>query len=359
MQGLAEGQAKIGHEVEVLTSNCLKKNQASVEILNAVTIHRINSRRLRYPDLTFPKSIPLDLLKKADIVHVHGHNSIFSQRVLLQAKKLGIKTACYFMAVDAFKDHPNLVVRSFAPYYGRKNTQNALAASDLILVKSLRDQEILRKAYSVNAEYLPDAVQSTMLTYKKQLNAEFTRQFKIKQPFFFLFIGRMHKLKGPHILVNALKYNENIAGVFIGPDGGYLKETECLAKKLRVSERTYCLGFVDEETKMAAIDSSVALILPSIADYVEVYPGVISEAWAREKPVIASNVGGIPYRVKDHLNGLLVPPSNPKRLSQAMLELITKKSVAQEMGIAGRSEVHTWESIADKSIVLYERTLKE
>jgi len=122
---------------------------------------------------------------------------------------------------------------------------------------------------------------------------------------------------------------------------------------LGVNERAYFLGFIDEATKLAAIDSSIALILPSIADYVEVYPGVISEAWAREKAVIASNVGGIPYRIKDHFNGLLVEAANPKLLAASMLELINDEHFAIKLGLNGRSEVSSWEQIAAKSIELY------
>ena len=50
------------------------------------------------------------------------------------------------------------------------------------------------------------------------------------------------------------------------------------------------------EESIKALDLSIALILPSIADYVEVYPMVISEALTREKPVIASKVGGTPLQ---------------------------------------------------------------
>ena len=75
------------------------------------------------------------------------------------------------------------------------------------------------------------------------------------------------------------------------------------------------------EESIKALDSSIALLLQSIADYVEVYPMVISEAWAREKPVIASKVGGTPYRIKQNVNGVLVDLLDPKMLAEAMLKI--------------------------------------
>lgn len=134
-------------------------------------------------------------------------------------------------------------------------------------------------------------------------------------------------------------------------------EIRRLAEKLGVSNRVYILGFVDEKIKINMIDFSVALVLPSVADYVEVYPGVISEAWAREKPVIASNIGGIPYRVKDGVNGILVAPANPKILSDAMLKLIRHPELAKKMGGNGKTDVLTWGTIAKKSIEVYIITL--
>ena len=54
------------------------------------------------------------------------------------------------------------------------------------------------------------------------------------------------------------------------------------------------LGYVNEKTKIQALDSAIALVLPSIADHVEVYLMVVSGAWAGERPAITSRIGGIP-----------------------------------------------------------------
>ncbi len=358
VQGLSEAQAALGNEVFVITSNYGSQGRPTQEILNKVNIERIKSWRFRYPDLTIPRVLPVDLLKTADIVHVHAHNSFFSMNILNESIKLGVKNACYFMGVNSLQNHPSLCVRFIGPYYGRRNTRKALKQSSLALVKSLWDLETLKNEYSVDATYLPDGVPNSILSIKKGNSVELKLKLGIRQKHFFLFVGRMHKLKGPHFLVKALKHvDEDIAAVFIGPDGGYLKETLSLAEKLGLRDRTYVLGFVDEETKIQAIDSAVALVNPSIADYVEVYPGVISEAWARGKPVIASSVGGVPYRVKDHVNGMLVPHSNPKMLADAMIELVGNSKLAEEMGQNGKADVFSWETIANKSIELYKNVL--
>jgi glycosyltransferase involved in cell wall biosynthesis len=85
---------------------------------------------------------------------------------------------------------------------------------------------------------------------------------------------------------------------------------------------------------------------------------VISEAWAREKPVIATKVGGIPYRIKDGVNGILVNPSDPKALAEAMQKLADDDKTAQEMGKNGRKNVYIWKEIAVRSIELYGQVVR-
>lgn len=354
VQFLAEMQSSLGHEVHVITSRFGARERPSTEIVNGVYVHRVPSRRLVYPDLTIPKVLPYDLIKNADVVHVHGHNSMFSQSALEAANRAGSKTVCYFMAVDSFKDHPNLLIRLLGPYYDSRNVKRALRRVDLPLVKNARDLDILRRKYGAEAVLLPDGIPSRYIQAAKTESEKFRAKYGIRHDEFFLFIGRIHKLKGPHVLVKAMKYLEHdVASVFIGPDGGYLKTVKALAEKLGVHDRFYYLGYVSEEDKIAAIDSAVALVVPSLSDYVEVYSIVISEAWAREKPVIATSVGGLPYRVKNRENGILVRPGDPKMLADAMRSLLIDRKQAESMGKKGKGEILTWEEIATKSITLY------
>ena len=139
--------------------------------------------------------------------------------------------------------------------------------------------------------------------------------------------------------------------VVIGP-GNKRPYTE-LAERLGIKHRVHFLGFVDEETKIGAIDASLAIVIPSVSDYVEVYPMAITEAWAREKPVIATMVGGIPYRVKQMINGLLVPPRNPRALAEAITLLTNNKELGRKLGTEGRKNIHTWDEIVNKLIKIY------
>ena len=353
VQHLAEEQAKLDHQVSVITANYGLSNSPKEETINGVKINRLKSTKLFYNDLVIPREDPP--YKDMDIIHVHSQNSLFSVGIAEKLKKTSsAKIVFHFMAVDSYKNYPNRLLRIFASYYGLRNTKKALKITDLPIVRSMRDYEILKTAYNVEPKYLPDAIPNSIFSFKRQNPAEFRKKLGVTQTNLFLFIGRMHKFKGPQVLVEALKYlDEDCAAVFIGPDDGYLKKTLDLANKLGVRNRVHILGYVDEATKLSAIDAAVALINPSIADHIEVYSIVLSEAWAREKPVIASKIGEVAYRVKQDVNGILVPPLNPKLLADAMLRILRTTSIAQEMGRIGKVNVFSWGDIANKSIELY------
>jgi len=353
IQSLAEELAKMGHEVHVVTSRFGAENRPKEEVINGVYVHRVKALRLRFPDLTYPLEHVEEVLRDADIVHGHSQNSLFTVKIVEKAKSLGVKTAMYFMATDALYNHPNPLVRFLGPYYAKYVLRKAIGLSDIRFVRSLRDREILSKKYGVEAVFIPDGVSEQLLSHR-YCEDKFRSLYGIDGDYV-LYVGRLHPLKGVDVLIKALHHivenSINLKLVVIGP--GNAERYRELAQKLGVDKNVLFLGFVDEETKICAIDGSLAVIVPSICDYVEVYPMIISEAWARNKTVIATRVGGIPYRVKHMVNGLLVPPKDPKALAEAIIMLSQNKKLAIKLGVEGRKEIMTWREVAIKMLNTY------
>ena len=80
------------------------------------------------------------------------------------------------------------------------------------------------------------------------------------------------------------------------------------------------------------------LILPSVQD--EDFPNVILEAMALGKPVIASRLAGIPEQLVDGVTGVLVEPRNVDELGEAIVSLVNKPSLRNEMGHAASARFH-------------------
>ena len=84
----------------------------------------------------------------------------------------------------------------------------------------------------------------------------------------------------------------------------------------------------------AALDVAV---LPS---YREAQGLTIQEAMALSRPVVASNVGGIPEMVEDGRTGLLVPPHDAGALAGAITLLLTDHAYADLLAKGGHDLVH-------------------
>jgi glycosyltransferase involved in cell wall biosynthesis len=134
------------------------------------------------------------------------------------------------------------------------------------------------------------------------------------------------------------------------------KELESLIKKKRISHRVLLTGFISNlEEILASID---IFVLPSVKEGV---PAAILEAMVAKKPVIASNVGGIPEVVIDGETGFLVEPKNPKVIAEKIIFLLKNPEKAKEMGESGYQRIKnyfTLEKMAREHEKLYEELIK-
>lgn len=80
------------------------------------------------------------------------------------------------------------------------------------------------------------------------------------------------------------------------------------------------------------------LVCPSLF---EGLPRVVMEAMALGKPVIGSNVDGIPEVVQDTITGYLVEPKNPAMLAQKIVSLINDDTLRIEFGRKGKERVYS------------------
>jgi len=66
---------------------------------------------------------------------------------------------------------------------------------------------------------------------------------------------------------------------------------------------------------------------------------VVTEAMATGKPVIGTEVGGIPDQIIDGYNGFLVPPRDPEAIARKIIELLENPEKTKEMGKKARQLV--------------------
>jgi len=125
------------------------------------------------------------------------------------------------------------------------------------------------------------------------------------------------------------------AYLLIVGEGSRREALEAQTRDLRIAHRVVFTGRRDDVPSVtAALDVAV---LPS---YREAQGLSILEALALSRPVVASNVGGIPEMITDGVNGVLVPPHDPDALAAAIIRLLRDHPFADTLGRAGHDMVH-------------------
>jgi glycosyltransferase involved in cell wall biosynthesis len=172
--------------------------------------------------------------------------------------------------------------------------------------------------------------------------------------------GRLSPEKGHRYLVDAIaKMGKSTNGscfVFCG-DGPCKKDLEKQARELGVWEKCRFPGFRHDINEIfQAMD---LMVLPSLT---EGLPNVVLEAFAWAKPVVASNVGGVPEVVEDGVNGLLILPGKPSLLANAIWRCLSAPELMHAMGIAGYHTVRVrfgFDAQAEKLERIYSELLPQ
>jgi len=125
------------------------------------------------------------------------------------------------------------------------------------------------------------------------------------------------------------------AYLLIVGEGSRREALEAQARDLRIAHRVVFTGRRDDVPAVtAALDVAV---LPS---YREAQGLSILEALALSRPVVASNVGGIPEMITNGVNGLLVRAHDVDALAAAISRLLRDHPLADMLGRAGHDMVH-------------------
>ncbi len=125
------------------------------------------------------------------------------------------------------------------------------------------------------------------------------------------------------------------ATLLVVGEGSRREALEAMSHELGIAGRVVFTGRRDDVPAVtAALDVAV---LPS---YREALGLTILEAMALSRPVVASNVGGIPEMIEDGVTGLLVPPRDPESLAGAIIRLLRDHPLADTLARAGHDLVH-------------------
>lgn len=110
-------------------------------------------------------------------------------------------------------------------------------------------------------------------------------------------------------------------------------------------------GHLRDDDLLAAYQRAGVVVLPSTGD-AEAFGMVLAEANACGRPVVGSDLGGIPDFVEHGRNGLLVRPGDPHDLGAKLRSLLANPQEMDRLGATGRQKVlqdHDWDDLSRRT----------
>ena len=169
-----------------------------------------------------------------------------------------------------------------------------------------------------------------------------------------VYVGRLASGKGLGTLLSALARASDVRFKIVGT-GPMAEGLETAASEGELSNVEF-LGYRSGEELKAIVAGALFVAVPS--EWYENSPLTVFEAFAQGKPVVGSNIGGIPELVSDGESGLIFEPGDAEDFADRILALWNDRGLAMEMGKAARNRVETHFSPAihyEKMMEIYER----
>ena len=179
-----------------------------------------------------------------------------------------------------------------------------------------------------------------------------------------LFVGRIERLKGIDTLLESVAVvsrtcsGRNLKVLIVGGGGqteaenAELRRVVQLHRDLNLEEQVEFVGSKPQEMLPLYYAAADITVMPS---HYESFGLVAVEAMASGTPVIASNVGGLSFTVKDGETGYLVPEENHFALAEQVHTLLKNPELRLRMGeeAAIHAQQYSWSNIADQIIAVY------
>lgn len=299
--------------------------------------------------------------KKVDIMHAHINAPLVAETAALAALKNKTPLILTYhqgrLVAEDVSQGSIRRAKILGFFYDQLLSDFALRVAKKVILVSplvLHFSPVVRR-FLHKTVVIPDGVDTEIFSFEK-------RNGNLSDEKVILFVGRFVPFKGIDTLIDAFKIvvDKGFKTKLLLVGQGPLKKK--LMKKVEELKITHRVTFLDEvksHKELAKVyQSSDIMVLPSRSSS-EGFGIVMLEAMACGLPVVASNVGGIPYVLGYGKYGMLFPPSNPYTLAKELINLLENEERLKHLREIARkrSLEFNWKKITDAIENLYEEVL--
>jgi D-inositol-3-phosphate glycosyltransferase len=275
----------------------------------------------------------LDEYGPYDVVHGHYWISGLAGRILADAWSAPLILTMHTLAL--VKDRGRTPGERPEPSERAGAERRLLDSADRIIVNTRSEQTDLMALYGVSPEAI-DVISPGVDLETFSLDGPAAQRAHVPEgAFHVLFAGRIQRLKGPQVLVEAIARIPQSVPVHLSLVGAQSGVTEldlpALIEELGLQSRVTIHPPVTAPELAEWYRSADAVAMPS---YAESFGLVALEAQACGTPVLAADVGGLPQAVSDGRTGLLISSHSPDHWAEAMMRLAQNPGLRRSMSYA-------------------------
>ena len=175
-------------------------------------------------------------------------------------------------------------------------------------------------------------------------------------------IKTLEKKYGVEYLIRAFKlvkekFPELSLKLLIVGEGSLESNLKKIVNELQISESTEFTGFIKHD-EIVKYHNKLDIYVSLSTEDSESFGVAVIEASSCEKPVVVSNVGGLPEVVINGETGFVVERENTRTAADAIAKLLENENLRKEMGKAGRQNViknFNWRDNINQMISIYKQ----
>ncbi|MCK5534719.1 glycosyltransferase [bacterium] len=293
-------------------------------------------------------------IRKIDILHTHLYRANILGRVIGKIASLPIIISSQ-QSIDNWKKFYHVWLDRFTACFIDCIITNSEVAKTILSRREKVDNRKIHVVYNgVNTNIFNPRVKVNLIREKWGLGS---KDFVVGS------ILRLHQEKGadyiPEIVLKVREKIPEIKFLVVG-DGPLKKRLEEKIKKLSLDKNFFLTGCrVPEDILPAVLSSFDLFFLPSKE---ESLPQAILEAMAMEKPVVATEVGGVAEVVLDGTTGKLVPSGDWLAFAENIVWMFNHREERVKMGEEGRKRViklFSMDKMINQTQKIYEDLIKD
>lgn len=283
------------------------------------------------------------LAGRCDVIHLMANSGwswhLFSAPVLLLAPLRGTPVVVNYRGGEAHSFFER-AMRWVRPMLGR-------ATSIVVPSGYLRD---VFSNFGFAVQVIPNIIDRSWFSPRTQ-----DSETGAEAPFLFVITRNLEPIYGIDTAIRALALlrSKGIeADLEIAGSGPQEQSLRGLTRDLDLADNVRFLGRLDRPEIADLYRRADVMLNPTTVDNM---PNSVIEALACGVPVISSNIGGVPFIVKDRETALLVPVGNGELFADAMREIMTDPDLRRRLAENGEASVsdYEWQTVGPMWLSAY------